>query len=389
MNRSEFGSLGIWPSRSSAVSDFGTFVAPPRQFRLSPFLMSSSSTPELDYRPSYRAALGVSLGALVLYLSRSRRPRRCGTRANTSPPRTRSGCRIRRAIRSSSSSAACSRSCRSRRRVAVRINILAAICSAVSAGMWFLITERVLVELVPAALAAHRSAASLARADRRDGVHRVESVGREREGLHGLARRHRDHLVADDPLVRRSRRPQGRSHPRARRVPAAASATRTTWRACSPRRRSASRCSSSARARSSAGSCCSRASARCVLGLTPFATQPIRAAYFPAINEGEPTACRTKLELVVHVLEGHVRRVHVQLQSRPVRQARPERAAGVVRRAGRDVVAVLQVAVDARRARRPSVRAGAARRGASSCSACSAAGCTSSETGEASGISAR
>ncbi|HEY6223495.1 MAG TPA: DUF2723 domain-containing protein, partial [Gemmatimonadales bacterium] len=34
-----------------------------------------------------------------------------------------------------------------------------------------------------------------------------------------------------------------------------------------------------------------------VLGLTPFATQPIRAAYFPAINEGEPTACRTELKL--------------------------------------------------------------------------------------------
>jgi hypothetical protein len=33
-----------------------------------------------------------------------------------------------------------------------------------------------------------------------------------------------------------------------------------------------------------------------VVGLTPFATQPIRAAYFPALNEGEPTACRTKLE---------------------------------------------------------------------------------------------
>jgi hypothetical protein len=27
------------------------------------------------------------------------------------------------------------------------------------------------------------------------------------------------------------------------------------------------------------------------LGVTPFATQPIRAAHFPAINEGEPTAC--------------------------------------------------------------------------------------------------
>jgi hypothetical protein len=32
------------------------------------------------------------------------------------------------------------------------------------------------------------------------------------------------------------------------------------------------------------------------IGITPFATQPIRAAYYPAINEGEPTACRTKLE---------------------------------------------------------------------------------------------
>ena len=34
-----------------------------------------------------------------------------------------------------------------------------------------------------------------------------------------------------------------------------------------------------------------------LIGLTPFATQPIRAAYFPALNEGEPTACRTRLEL--------------------------------------------------------------------------------------------
>src|SRR2546423_5537172 len=33
-----------------------------------------------------------------------------------------------------------------------------------------------------------------------------------------------------------------------------------------------------------------------ILGLTPFAYEPIRAAYFPAINEGAPTACDTKLE---------------------------------------------------------------------------------------------
>lgn len=34
-----------------------------------------------------------------------------------------------------------------------------------------------------------------------------------------------------------------------------------------------------------------------VFGMTPFATQPIRAAHFPAINEGEPTGCVTKLEV--------------------------------------------------------------------------------------------
>ncbi|MBY0492292.1 MAG: DUF2723 domain-containing protein [Gemmatimonadaceae bacterium] len=31
-------------------------------------------------------------------------------------------------------------------------------------------------------------------------------------------------------------------------------------------------------------------------GLTPFATQPIRAAHFPAINEGEPTGCVTEIK---------------------------------------------------------------------------------------------
>ncbi|MFN2567850.1 MAG: DUF2723 domain-containing protein, partial [Gemmatimonadaceae bacterium] len=34
-----------------------------------------------------------------------------------------------------------------------------------------------------------------------------------------------------------------------------------------------------------------------VLGMTPFATQPIRAAHFPAINEGGITACATELRL--------------------------------------------------------------------------------------------
>jgi hypothetical protein len=34
-----------------------------------------------------------------------------------------------------------------------------------------------------------------------------------------------------------------------------------------------------------------------LLGITPFATQPIRAAHFPPINEGEVTACATELRL--------------------------------------------------------------------------------------------
>src|SRR6266550_2766964 len=33
-----------------------------------------------------------------------------------------------------------------------------------------------------------------------------------------------------------------------------------------------------------------------VLGLTPFIFEPLRAAHFPTMNEGEPTACATKLE---------------------------------------------------------------------------------------------
>jgi hypothetical protein len=33
-----------------------------------------------------------------------------------------------------------------------------------------------------------------------------------------------------------------------------------------------------------------------IIGLTPFIFEPVRAAYFPGINEGAPTACETKLE---------------------------------------------------------------------------------------------
>ena len=74
-------------------------------------------------------------------------------------------------------------------------------------------------ELVPAALAAHRRRRAR-RAHRRDGVHGVEPVGREREGVHGQPRRPRARRVAYGALVRRARRPEGRPHSRARRLPA-------------------------------------------------------------------------------------------------------------------------------------------------------------------------
>ena len=291
--------------------------------------MATTSPPsDLDYRPSYlAAAIVVARGVRALRRSRSPRPRRCGTRANTSPPRTRSACRIRRAIRCSSSSAASSRSCRSRSTVAVRINLLAAICSAVSAGMWFLITERVLVSWFAAALAAHRRRRAR-RAHRRDGVHGVEPVASSTR--RSTPSRSIGIAIISWLMVRWCDEPDGRKADRI--LVLVAYLLRPRLR--EPHGRHARRAGRRTRgadrpagARSFAGSCCSPASARWCFGLTPFATQPIRAAHFPAINEGEPTGVPHEARGRVHVLQGDVRRVHVQLQSRPVRQARARASA--------------------------------------------------------------
>ena len=103
--------------------------------------------------------------------------------------------------------------------VASRINILAALSQRGGRRLWFLVTERVLRGWFTARVAADRRRDALARADRRDGVHGVEPVGREREGVHGFARGHRDRVVAHRALVRRPRRSQGRPPTRAHRVP--------------------------------------------------------------------------------------------------------------------------------------------------------------------------
>jgi hypothetical protein len=111
--------------------------------------MATSTTTELDYRPSYRAALVVSLVTLVLYLvtlapstamwDTSEYIAAAYTLGLPHPPGNPLFVIVGRvfSILPIASS------------VAVRINILAAICSAVAAGMWFLVTERVLVGWFP------------------------------------------------------------------------------------------------------------------------------------------------------------------------------------------------------------------------------------------------
>ena len=177
--------------------------------------------------------------------------------------------------------------------VAMRINILAALCSALAAGMWFLITERVLVGWLPerwqrvvggsiAALIGATAFTVWAQSVVNEKVYTVS--------LLGLA-------VVSWLTVRWCDDPDG---PEADRllvmiayltglgyanhmagflaVPAVAVAvalrrarTLIRWKlllAC-------------------AGAL--------LLGMTPFLTQPLRAARFPAINEGEPTGCASRI----------------------------------------------------------------------------------------------
>ncbi len=177
--------------------------------------------------------------------------------------------------------------------VAARINLLAAVCSATSAAMWFLITERVLVgwlaerwqRITGGALAALIGATAFtvwSQSVVNEKVYTVALVGvalvawftvkwcDEPDGpqadrwlvliayLLGLG--YANHMagflaapaVGLAVLIRRPR-------------------TLVRWKlllAC-------------------AGGV--------FLGMTPFATQPIRSAYFPSINEGETTGCRTHI----------------------------------------------------------------------------------------------
>src|SRR5262245_25980812 len=179
--------------------------------------------------------------------------------------------------------------------VAARINVLAAICSAIAAGVWFLIAENVLrnwlserwQQLAGATLAAVIGATAFTVWNQSVVNEKVYTVS-----LAGIA-------IISWLAVRWSERPEGARADRmlvmiaylcglgyanhmAGMLPAPAvgvavlmrrPATLLRWKlllACA---------------------------VALFVGGTPFATQPIRAAHFPAMNEGEPTACRTKLEM--------------------------------------------------------------------------------------------
>jgi hypothetical protein len=179
--------------------------------------------------------------------------------------------------------------------VAMRINILAAVCSALSAGMWFLITERVLVgwfaerwqRILGGVLAALIGATAFTVWNQSVVNEKVYTVS-----LLGIA-------LISWLMIRWCDEPDG---PKADRILVLVAyicglgyANHMAGMLAAPavglsvlilRWRTALR-----------WKLLVACAAALVFGITPFAIQPIRAAHYPALNEGEPTACREGLKL--------------------------------------------------------------------------------------------
>jgi hypothetical protein len=253
--------------------------------------MANETALELDNRPSYLAAGIVTLAVFVLYLitlapstamwDTSEYIAAAYTLGLPHPPGNPFFVLIGRffAILPIASS------------VAVRVNILAAVASAVSAGMWFLITERVLVgwfterwqRITGGALAALIGATAFTVWNQSVVNEKVYTVS-----LVGIA-------VISWLMIRWSDDPDGPKADRllvlvayllalgytnhmAGALPALAAGVAILVR----RPRTLLR-----------GKLILAGLGAAVIGMTPFATQPIRAAHYPAINEGEPTGCKT------------------------------------------------------------------------------------------------
>jgi hypothetical protein len=251
------------------------------------------SATELDYRPSYKAAAIASAGVLLLYLvtlspstamwDTSEYIAAAYVLGIPHPPGNPFFVLLGRVFTLLPIAP----------NIAMRVNILAALSSAIAAGMWFLVAERVLVGWLPkrwqrivgGALAALIGATAF--------TVWAQSVVNEKVytvSLAGMA-------ISAWLIVRWCDDPDGRQADRLLVLvalisglgyavhmagflvlPAAAIAvlirrprTILRWRLLLA------------------------VGGALVLGLTPFATQPIRAAHFPMINEGEPTGCATEI----------------------------------------------------------------------------------------------
>ncbi|HEY0996529.1 MAG TPA: DUF2723 domain-containing protein [Gemmatimonadaceae bacterium] len=256
--------------------------------------MATATTAELDYRPSYLAATIAGVLVLLLYLvtlapstamwDTSEYITAAYTLGLPHPPGNPLFVLLGRVFAEIPLFGPT---------VAIRINVLAAISSAVSAAMWFLVTERVLVSWFPrrwqrivgGSVAALIGATSFTVWNQSVVNEKVYTVS-----LVGIA-------IISWLMIRWSDEPDGRPADRILvlvayilglgyanhmggmlAAPAVGLAvlvrrpkTLLRWKlllACI---------------------------AALIFGITPFATQPIRAAHFPALNEGEPTACRTEL----------------------------------------------------------------------------------------------
>jgi hypothetical protein len=178
---------------------------------------------------------------------------------------------------------------------ATRINVLAALCSAVSAGTWFLVVERVLSVWLPERWQRITGAAAAALLGATAFTVWNQSVVNEKVYTVSLA----FFAIVSWLTVLWCDNPEGRTadrllvligflialgytnHPAGFLVAPAVGAavllrrptTLLRWRLLLA------------------------IAGVFVIGLTPFAVEPIRAGHFPAINEGEATGCTTKFEL--------------------------------------------------------------------------------------------
>ena len=125
-----------------------------------------------------------------------------------------------------------------------------------------------------------------------------------------------------------------------------------------------------------------------VFGITPFAIQPIRAAHFPALNEGEPTACRSGLAASCTFSKGTYDAFMYNFnRGQYGKPELSERQAPLSAQIGMWWLYFKWQWLRDAHYEHPARRASSPR--SSSCSGCSAATSTGSETDEASGTSGR